>query len=123
MPDPAALESDRLSIRQAITVIAAVGIRPCGGAILVLVFAALNSMWLAGIGATFAMSMGTAATVSLVAVLTVVSKDTALKLGGGSGTRLAIAMRILKILGALAMIALGAVFLAASIGQPRTPFI
>ena len=123
MPDPAELESDRLSLRQAGAVIAAIGIRPCGGAILVLVFAALNQMWLAGIGATFAMSMGTAATVSVVAILTVVSKDTALKLGGGSGTRLKLLMRILQILGALAMIALGVIFLAASVGQPRTPFI
>lgn len=123
MPDPAELESDRLSLRQAGAVIVAIGIRPCGGAILVLVFAALNQMWLAGIGATFAMSMGTAATVSVVAILTVVSKDTALKLGGGSGARLALLMRVLKILGALAMIALGIIFFAASIGQPRTPFI
>ena len=43
--------------------ILAVGLRPCSGAILVLVFALAQGLFWAGIAATFAMGLGTAITV------------------------------------------------------------
>ena len=49
----------------------AVGIRPCSGAILVLVFALAQGLFWAGIAATFVMGLGTAITVAAIAVIAV----------------------------------------------------
>ena len=46
----------------------AVGLRPCSGAILVLVFALAQGLFWAGIAATFVMGLGTAITVATIAV-------------------------------------------------------
>ena len=62
----------------------AVGLRPCSGAILVLVFALAQGLFWAGIAATFVMGLGTAITVATIAVLAVSAKDVARRLSGGS---------------------------------------
>jgi nickel/cobalt exporter len=62
----------------------AVGIRPCSGAILVLVFALAQGLFWAGIAATFVMGLGTAITVATIAVIAVSAKDLAQRLSGGS---------------------------------------
>ena len=67
----------------------AVGIRPCSGAILVLVFALAQGLFWAGIAATFVMGLGTAITVATIAVIAVSAKDLARRLSGagdGGGT-------------------------------------
>ena len=63
-------------------VVFSVGIRPCTGAILVLVFALTQGMFWAGVAATFAMAFGTAITVAVLATLALGSRELALKLGG-----------------------------------------
>jgi ABC-type nickel/cobalt efflux system permease component RcnA len=60
----------------------AVGIRPCSGAILVLVFALAQGLFWAGIAATFVMGLGTAITVATIAVVAVTAKDLARRLSG-----------------------------------------
>ncbi|HLQ93078.1 MAG TPA: nickel transporter, partial [Xanthobacteraceae bacterium] len=60
----------------------AVGIRPCSGAILVLVFALAQGLFWAGIAATFVMGLGTAITVATIAVIAVSAKDLARRLSG-----------------------------------------
>ena len=67
-------------------VVFSVGIRPCTGAILVLVFAVTQGVFWAGVGATFAMALGTAITVAVLATLALGSRELALKLGGASST-------------------------------------
>ncbi len=65
-----------------------VGVRPCSGAILVLVFALAQGLFWAGIAATLLMGIGTAITVATIAVLAVSAKDLARRLSGareGSG--------------------------------------
>ncbi|MEX0694000.1 MAG: nickel/cobalt transporter [Rhodospirillales bacterium] len=57
--------------RSAIAVVLSVGIRPCTGAVIVLVFANLASLHWAGIGAVAAMSLGTAITVASLAIFAV----------------------------------------------------
>jgi nickel/cobalt transporter (NicO) family protein len=67
----------------------AVGLRPCSGAILVLVFSLAQGLFWAGIAATFVMGIGTAITVATIAVIAVSAKDLARRLSGaseGSGT-------------------------------------
>ena len=49
----------------------AVGLRPCSGAILILVFALAQGIFWAGVAATFVMGLGTAITVAGIATLTV----------------------------------------------------
>src|SRR5579863_9524391 len=72
-----------------LSAIFAVGLRPCSGAILVLVFALAQGLFWAGIAATFAMGLGTALTVSAIAVLAVSARSVASRLsaardGGGA---------------------------------------
>lgn len=82
MPDPSQLQGP-WSWRQAFAIAFAVGIRPCTGAILVLVFAISQGLLWAGVFATFAMAIGTAITVSTLAALAVGSRELAMRLGGG----------------------------------------
>jgi nickel/cobalt transporter (NicO) family protein len=63
--------------------IVTVGIRPCSGAILVLVFALAQGLFWAGIAATFVMGLGTAITVAAIAVIAAAAKDWARRLSGG----------------------------------------
>jgi ABC-type nickel/cobalt efflux system permease component RcnA len=70
--------------RRGLGAILAVGVRPCSGAILVLVFALAQGLFWAGIAATFVMGLGTAITVATIAVIAVSAKGLAQRLSGGS---------------------------------------
>jgi ABC-type nickel/cobalt efflux system permease component RcnA len=70
--------------RRGFGAIFAVGVRPCSGAILVLVFALAQGMFWAGIAATLVMGLGTAITVAAIAVIAVSAKDLARRLSGAS---------------------------------------
>jgi ABC-type nickel/cobalt efflux system permease component RcnA len=70
--------------RRGFGAIFAVGIRPCSGAILVLVFALAQGLFWAGIAATFVMGLGTAITVATIAVVAVSAKDLARRLSAGT---------------------------------------
>jgi ABC-type nickel/cobalt efflux system permease component RcnA len=75
--------------RRGLGTIFAVGMRPCSGAILVLVFSLAQGLFLAGIAATFVMGIGTAITVATIAVIAVSAKGLARQLSAGregSGT-------------------------------------
>ncbi|HEU0017087.1 MAG TPA: nickel/cobalt transporter, partial [Methyloceanibacter sp.] len=74
-----------LDWRKIAAVVFSVGIRPCTGAILVLIFALTQGMFWAGVAATFAMALGTAITVAALATLALGSRELALKLGGRTG--------------------------------------
>lgn len=78
MPDPRKFGGDFSWKSAAMTVFAA-GVRPCSGAILILVFALAQGLFLVGVGATFAMSLGTAVTTAGLASLAVLAKDVALR--------------------------------------------
>ena len=76
-----------------LSAIFAVGLRPCSGAILVLVFALAQGLFWAGIAATFAMGLGTAITVASIAVLAVSARGVARRLSGASEGSGALIMR------------------------------
>ncbi|MDR6658821.1 nickel/cobalt exporter [Tardiphaga robiniae] len=82
-----------------------VGIRPCSGAILVLVFALAQGMFWAGIAATFVMGLGTAITVATIAVIAVSAKGLAGRLAGGRDGSGALVMRGIEF-GAAALVML-----------------
>lgn len=77
------------SLGRAMSLAVAVGIRPCTGALLVLLFANAAGLYLAGVAATFAMALGTFITVSVIAALAVMSKKLALRLAATNDKRLA----------------------------------
>ena len=79
--------------RRGFGAILTVGIRPCSGAILVLVFALAQGLFWAGIAATFVMGIGTAITVAAIAVIAVSAKDLARRLSGGGEGGGALVMR------------------------------
>ena len=113
-PDPSALSGDRFDWKTAWSAIVAVGIRPCSGALIVLTFAFLNGLWLGGVVSVFAMALGTAITVSALAILAVTAKNWAVAIAGGGslGSRIHSAI---EIGGALMVFLLGLVLLAASL--------
>jgi ABC-type nickel/cobalt efflux system permease component RcnA len=57
--------------QRGLSAIVAVGLRPCSGAIIVLVFALAQGLFWAGVAATFFMGLGTAITVAAIATLAV----------------------------------------------------
>ncbi len=71
----------------------AVGMRPCSGAILVLVFALAQGLFWAGIAATFVMGLGTAITVATIAIIAVSAKGLARRLSAGREGSGALIMR------------------------------
>jgi ABC-type nickel/cobalt efflux system permease component RcnA len=79
--------------RRGLGAIFAVGLRPCSGAILVLVFALAQGLFWAGIAATFVMGLGTAITVASIAVLAVSARGVARRLSGASDGDGALIMR------------------------------
>jgi nickel/cobalt exporter len=70
-----------------------VGIRPCSGAILVLVFALAQGLFWAGVAATFVMGIGTAITVATIAVIAVSAKGLAGRMASGREGGGALVMR------------------------------
>lgn len=110
------------SWRRALTLALAIGIRPCTGAIGVLFVAnGLGLMW-AGIASTFAMSIGTAITVSALATLAVGSRDLATRIAGTSDNSWASrAQTAIGLAGAALVFGLGATFFYYSLSAP-TPF-
>ena len=110
-----------MSWRKMMAVVLSVGIRPCTGAILVLVFAVTQGLFWAGVAATFAMAFGTAITVALLATFALGSRELALKLGGANATWANAVWTTCTIGGAIVIFLFGALLFAASLG-PARPF-
>jgi len=109
------------SWRKVLAVVFSVGIRPCTGAILVLIFALTQGVFWAGAAATFAMAIGTAITVAVLATLALGSRELALKLGGRSGAFADAVWTICTLGGSTLILLFGATLFAASLG-PARPF-
>lgn len=105
-----------ITFGRAISIVLAVGLRPCTGALVVLVFALSQGMIVAGIASTLAMAVGTGITVSLLAALAVGAKDLAVRLFG-EGSPMAIRVhRSIEIFGAAIVFLLGLTLLVAALG-------
>lgn len=123
MPAPAELRA-ATNWRDMAAVILAIGLRPCTGAILVLLFALTQEAFLIGVLSSLAMSIGTAITVSVLAVLTLASKDVALRLAGTADNRWTERIeRGLAIAGGLFILVLGLIMMASSFLMPPQPLM
>jgi ABC-type nickel/cobalt efflux system permease component RcnA len=109
------------SWRKVMAVVFSVGIRPCTGAILVLVFAVTQGLFWAGVAATFAMAFGTAITVAALATLALGSRELALKLGGTNSAWANAVWTTCTIGGAVVILLFGSLLFLASLG-PARPF-
>ncbi len=115
IPDPSQLRGP-MSWGKALAIAFSVGIRPCTGAILILVFALSQGLLLAGVFATFAMAFGTAITVSVLAALAVGSRELAKRMAGGESRLAGFVTSGIGIGGAALVFALGASFFVGSLG-------
>ncbi|MGE0233423.1 MAG: nickel/cobalt transporter, partial [Flavobacteriaceae bacterium] len=66
-------------------VVLTVGLRPCTGALILLVFSASQGLFWLGVAGTFAMALGTGLAVAILATLALYARDTAVRLAGGNG--------------------------------------
>ena len=105
-PDPSTL-GDGFSWRESMSTVVAAGARPCSGAILVLVFALSQGIFLAGVAATVVMALGTAITTAALAATAVLAKGIAMKLVGQEDGRGALVARALEVVAALLVLAVG----------------
>ena len=99
--------------------IVAVGLRPCSGAILVLVFALAQGLFWTGVASTFVMGIGTAVTVAIIATVAVGAKAWAKRLASSRAGYGMLAMRAIESAAALVIIAFGALLLTGYLAMER----
>jgi ABC-type nickel/cobalt efflux system permease component RcnA len=114
-PTPDMLQG-RITLGRAVSIIFAVGLRPCTGALVVLVFALSQGMIAAGIASTLAMAVGTGITVSLLAGMAVGAKELAVRLFGEGSPMAHKVHRTIEIVGAAIVFLLGLTLLIATFG-------
>jgi ABC-type nickel/cobalt efflux system permease component RcnA len=113
-----------LSMRALAGIVVSIGIRPCTGAILVLLVAHTMDLRAAGIGAVIAMAVGTAVTTSALAVVSVMARHVALRLLGASRrtpATVGIVLELASLFGGLFICLLGASLLHTSLLLPAHP--
>jgi nickel/cobalt transporter (NicO) family protein len=102
-----------------LSAIVAVGLRPCSGAILVLVFALAQGLFWAGIASTLVMGLGTAITVAAIATLAIAAKAAAKRLATTRAGYGSLVLRGLEVGAALVVIALGVLLLTGYLASER----
>ena len=105
--------------RRGLSAIVAVGLRPCSGAIIVLVFALAQGLFWAGVASTFVMGVGTAITVAAIATLAVGAKAVARRFAAtraGYGTLL---LRAVEVGAAVVVMLFGVLLLTGTIASER----
>ena len=117
IPDAAALEG-RIPLAQAASLVASIGMRPCSGSIIVLIFALSQKMIWAGALSVFAISLGTAITVSAIVLGAVGGRSVVMRMAGNDGAAAARMQRIVEGVGAFLIFGFGVILLLGTFG-PR----
>ena len=105
------------SLTKAFSLAFAVGIRPCTGAILVLILANALGIYWAGVASTLVMAIGTFLTVSIIAAIAVYSKKLAMRLASRDDRWLDWLGFALRIGGGLAIAGFGGLLFWGSLGR------
>lgn len=113
-PAPGAI-AGAFTLTRAWSAVLAVGIRPCTGAIIVLVFAMSQQLYAAGLMSVLAISLGTAITVSVLVVLTLSAKAAALRYAHSGSRAVERAVYGIELLAAMFITLLGLTLLAGAI--------
>ena len=114
-PEPKDLRGD-WSFKKALSLSLAIGLRPCTGAIAVLLAANTIGLYWAGIASTLAMGFGVFLTVSVIATITVYGKDFALKLAARDNQRLGTIVNLMRLGGGVVVAFMGAIMFLGSFG-------
>jgi ABC-type nickel/cobalt efflux system permease component RcnA len=117
-PDPSALAGPGGWAR-GLSAVLTVGVRPCSGAILVLVFALAQGLFWAGVAATLVMGIGTAITVAAIAILAVSAKGLARRMASGSNGGGAVVLRGIEFGAAVLVLLFGTGLLLGYIAAER----
>jgi nickel/cobalt exporter len=105
--------------RRGLTAIVAVGLRPCSGAILVLVFALAQGLFWVGVASTFVMGLGTFITVATIATIAVGARAWAQRIAGARSSYGTLAMRGIEAGAAVVIMGFGALLLGGYIVNER----
>jgi nickel/cobalt transporter (NicO) family protein len=105
--------------RRGLSAIVAVGMRPCSGAIIVLVFALAQGLFWAGVVSTFVMGFGTAITVAAIATLAVGAKALAKRVAGRPTGYGDVFIRAIEFAAAGLVLAFGALLLTGYMASER----
>ena len=117
-PEPSELAGAHW-LKRGLTAIVAVGLRPCSGAIIVLVFALAQGLFWIGVASTFVMGLGTAITVAAIATLAVGARGLAGKLAKAKPGAGLIVLRGLETAAALVIVLFGAALLTGYLASER----
>jgi nickel/cobalt exporter len=109
-PEPQELKG-RHWLRRGLSAIIAVGLRPCSGAIIVLVFALAQGLFWVGVASTFVMGIGTAITVAAIATLAVGARGLAGRLAKAKPGAGMLLLRGLETAAALVIVIFGTALL------------
>ena len=99
-------------LKRGLAAIVAVGLRPCSGAIIVLVFALAQGLFWIGAASTFVMGLGTAITVATIATIAVGARGLAGRLAKAKPGAGMLLLRGFETAAALLIVAFGALLLA-----------
>ena len=105
--------------QRGLAAIVAVGLRPCSGAILVLVFALAQGLFWAGVASTFIMGLGTAITVAVIATMAVGAKALAARFASTRSGYGSLALRGLEVAAAALVLAFGVLLLMGYMASER----
>jgi nickel/cobalt transporter (NicO) family protein len=105
--------------KRGLSAIVAVGLRPCSGAIILLVFALSQGLLWAGVVATFVMGLGTAITVAAIATLAVSAKTFARRFTSDEVGYGGVLVRGLEVGAAALILAFGILLLAGYMASER----
>jgi nickel/cobalt exporter len=97
--------------KRGLSAIVAVGLRPCSGAIIVLVFALAQGLFWAGVAATFVMGLGTAITVAGIATLAVGARSMAKRIASARSGYGMLMLRGIEVGAAVVVLAFGSLLL------------
>jgi nickel/cobalt transporter (NicO) family protein len=117
-PEPSELGGKHW-FRRALSAVIAVGLRPCSGAIIVLVFALAQGMFLIGVASTFAMGLGTAITVATIATIAVGARSFAGHLAKAKPGRGMVLLRLIETGAAAAIVVFGVALLTGYMATER----
>lgn len=105
--------------KRGLSAVVAVGVRPCSGAILVLVFALAQGLYWAGVVSTFVMAFGTAITVAAIATVAVAAKSFAVQLASARAGYGTLAMRGIEVAAAFVVLLFGLLLLLGYMAAER----
>jgi nickel/cobalt exporter len=110
-PEPAELAGAG-GWRRGLSAVVAVGLRPCSGAIIVLIFALAQDLFWTGVGATLIMGLGTAVMVAAIATLAMSARQIASRVANARAGFGMLTMRGIEVGAAALIVVFGTLLLA-----------